>query len=140
MKTVCVQRQKVCKCAYFVFALVTATERALHGVAALHSDLSPHHDSGGRLFGAFHNKTAAAHAEGRGDLGQDFRKSLGKTQDRGWRSQSGTVWNDEVPVNKRSGKTRVELQGGEGTRRSAHCFSSLQISNRDKEINDDLNA
>lgn len=80
---VCVQRQKVCKCAYFVFALVTATERALHGVAALHSDLSPHHDSGGRLFGAFHNKTAAAHAEGRGDLGQDFRKSLGKTQEGG---------------------------------------------------------
>lgn len=70
-----------CTCANLVFALVTATKRALHGVAALHSDLSPHDNAGGRLFGAFHDKTAAAHAEGRGDLGQDFRQSLGKTDE-----------------------------------------------------------
>lgn len=61
---------------YFVFALVAAAQRALHGVAALHADLSPHHHAGRRLLGALHHKTAAAHAEGRGDLGQDFRKSL----------------------------------------------------------------
>lgn len=72
----------MCKCTHFVFPLVTAAERALHGVAALHADLSPHDDSGGRFFGAFHNKAAAAHAEGRGDLGQDFRKSLGKDRRR----------------------------------------------------------
>lgn len=65
--------------AYLVFALVTTTERALHGVAPLHSDLSPHDNSRCRLFGAFHDKAAAAHAEGRGDLGQDFRQSLGRT-------------------------------------------------------------
>lgn len=82
------QRQKTCTCAYFVFALVTAAERALHGVAALHADLSPHDDAGGRLLGALHHKAAAAHAEGRGDLGQDFRESLGKTHRGG---QSGTA-------------------------------------------------
>lgn len=81
----------MCACAYFVFALVAAAQRALHGVAALHSDLAPHDDAGGRLLGALYDETAAAHAEGRGDLGQDFRKSLG-----------GNTGSDEVPVNKTS--------------------------------------
>lgn len=31
---------------YFIFALVTAAERALHGVAALYSDLSPYDNTG----------------------------------------------------------------------------------------------
>ncbi len=69
--------------AYFIFALVTTTQRALHGVAALHSYLSPHNNAGGRLFGALHNKTTAGHAEGWGDLGQDLRKSL-KTHKNVW--------------------------------------------------------
>lgn len=55
--------------AYFIFALVTTTECALHGVAALHSYLSPDNNTGSRLFGALHNKTTASHAEGWGNLG-----------------------------------------------------------------------
>lgn len=75
---------------YFIFALVTAAERALHSVATLDSDLPPHNNAGCRLFGAFHDKTAAAHAEGWGDLGQDFRKGLENTG-QGLRSQSKSV-------------------------------------------------
>lgn len=61
---------------YLIFALVTATERALHCIAALYSNLSPNNHAGGWLFGALHNKTAAGHAEGWGDLGEDLRKRL----------------------------------------------------------------
>lgn len=64
------------KDAYFIFALITATERAFHGVAALYSYLSPHNNTSSRLFGALHNKTAAGHAESRGNLGQDLRQGL----------------------------------------------------------------
>lgn len=61
---------------YFIFSLVTAAERALHGVAALYSDLSPYDNAGCRLFRSLHHKATAAHAEGRSDLGEDLRKSL----------------------------------------------------------------
>lgn len=61
---------------YFIFSLVTAAERALHGVAALYSDLSPHDNAGCRLFRSLHHKATAAHAEGRSDLGEDLGKSL----------------------------------------------------------------
>lgn len=61
---------------YFVFALVTPAERALHSVAALYSYLSPHNNTGGRLFGALHDETTAGHAESRGNLGQDLWKRL----------------------------------------------------------------
>ena len=64
---------------YFIFSLVTTTKRALHGVAALNSYLSPYNNTGSRFFGALHNKTAAPHAEGRGDLRQDLRESLKNT-------------------------------------------------------------
>lgn len=65
---------------YFVFALVTTTERALHSVAALYSYLSPYNNTGGRLFGALHNKTTARHAESWSNLGQDLRKRLKNTE------------------------------------------------------------
>lgn len=65
--------------AYFILALVTTTECAFHGVAALYSYLSPYNNTGSRLFGALHNKTTASHAEGWGDLGQDLRERLNKT-------------------------------------------------------------
>lgn len=45
---------------YFIFALVTATERALHGIAALYSNLPPYHNTGCRLFRAFNDKTTIA--------------------------------------------------------------------------------
>lgn len=61
---------------YLIFPLVTATERALHGIAALHSDLSPYNHTSSWLFGTLHNKTAACHAEGWGNLGQDLGKCL----------------------------------------------------------------
>lgn len=69
---------------YFIFALVTPAECALHGVAALYPDLSPYDNTCRRLFRALHDEAAAAHAEGWSDLGQDLRKGLeneGKIQD-----------------------------------------------------------
>lgn len=67
------------KNSYFIFSLVTTTKRALHGVAALNSYLSPYNNAGSRFFGALHNKTAAPHAESRGNLRQDLRESLKNT-------------------------------------------------------------
>lgn len=79
------QHWNVCDITYFIFALVTPTERALHGVAALYSDFSPHDNTCRWLFRTLNDKAAAAHAEGWSDLGQDLRKSLENTgKHSGW--------------------------------------------------------
>lgn len=73
---------------YFIFALVTPAECALHGVAALYPDLSPYDNTCRRLFRALHDEAAAAHAEGWSDLGQDLRKSL---ENKGKHSRRGIL-------------------------------------------------
>lgn len=61
---------------HLVFALVTATQGALHGVTALHSDLSPDHHTRRGFFRAFNYKTAAGQAERWSHLRQQLRQSL----------------------------------------------------------------
>lgn len=61
---------------YFIFALVTSTQRAFHCVTPLYSYLSPDNNSCCRFLGLFHYKAAAAHAECWGSLTQDLRERL----------------------------------------------------------------
>ena len=53
---------------YLIFSLVTATQSRLHGIASLHSYLSPNYNTSRRFFRFFHYEATAAHAKCWGDM------------------------------------------------------------------------